>query len=345
MSIRTLALGLMLAASLCGQRRRFSWQDLCFKNPGLPVCGGNDYAVKPQPKNAPSQSVVTNPFPSASTSATPSMIIVGGIDWRFADPFADALIGFNFSALSASPLARNLIAQLGASQGLAEPDMQKIFAGLTGVDQIAISVRNNRIVAMITGRVTDSNLPAPEAGLKAVPVFGTGMLIGHSEQVDQAARRIAAKSPPGELARLALERQAGSEFWATGSAGLVGPQAVRSGVKRFSLSVSIRDRLSSDVAFEFDQPPAAAAVRTWQSTPGAATLEGNAIHFRMSMEAGEVQQKFGPIAASPLGQQLAALIKAAQYLPAGDPTVPKHTKPMIYGLDGGPKEVNQGPNR
>src|SRR5260370_14075586 len=196
MSIRRLALGVMVAASLCGQRRRFSWQDLCFKNPGMPVCGGNDYAIKPQPKNAPSQSVVTNPFPSASTSATPSMIIVGGIDWRFADPFADALIGFNFSALSASPLARNLIAQLGASQGLAEPDMQKIFAGLTGVDQIAISVRNNRIVAMITGRVTDSNLPAPAAGLKAVPVLVTGILIGHSEQLDQPPRPITAKSPP-----------------------------------------------------------------------------------------------------------------------------------------------------
>jgi hypothetical protein len=120
---------------------------------------------------------------------------------------------------------------------------------------------------------------------------------------------------------------------------------MRSGVRRFSLSVSIRDRLSSDVAFEFDQPPGADALRTWQTTPGAATLEGNAIHFRMSMEPGDVQQKFAPIAASPLGQRLAALIKAAQYLPAGDSTVPKHTKPMIYGLDGGPKEVNQGPNR
>jgi hypothetical protein len=100
MSIRALALALLLAASLSGQRRRFSWQDLCFKNPGSPVCGGNDYAVKPQPKNAPPRSVATSPFPSGSPNAAPSMIIVGGIDWRFADPFADALIGFNFSALS-----------------------------------------------------------------------------------------------------------------------------------------------------------------------------------------------------------------------------------------------------
>jgi hypothetical protein len=340
MSVRIFALGLVCAASLFAQRRRFSWEDLCFKNPGSPVCRGNDYAVKPQPKNAPPRNVVTNPFPSASPSANPSLIVLGGIDWRFADPFADALIGFNFSALSASPLARNLIAQLEAGQGLTEPDMQRILAGLAGVDQIAISVRNNRIVAMLTGRVTDSALPPSEAGFKAIRIPGNAMLIGHAGDVDQAAYRMAAKGPLSELARLAMERQLNGEFWAVGSAGFAGPQALRSGVKRFYLTVSVRDRLSSDVAFEFDAAPGAEALRMSQTTLGAATLEGNAIHARMSMEAGEIQQRFGPIAASPLGQRLAALIKAAQYLPAADTAAPKHAKPMIYGLDGGPKELN-----
>ena len=264
----------------------------------------------------------------------------GGIDWRFADPYADALIGFNFSAFAASPLALDLIAQPEANQGLTEPDMQRILAGLSGVDQVAISVHNNRIVAMLTGRVTDSALPPSDAGFKAVLVPGNAMLIGHAGDVDQAAYRIAAKGPLSELARLAVERQLNGEFWAVGSAALAGPQAVRSGVKRFLLTVSIRDRLSSDVALEFDAAPGADALRMWQTTLGAAALEGNAVHARMTMEAGEMQQRFGPIAASPLGQRLAALIKAAQYLPAADTTAPKHTKPMIYGLDGGPKELN-----
>jgi hypothetical protein len=346
MRIRILALGVVWAASLCGQygHSRFSWQEACFKNPGAPYCQGHEYAVKrppPPPKDAAPRNIVTNPFSSTPRSAAPSLIEVGGIDWRFADPFPDVLVGFNFSRLSASRLARGLIAQLGANQGLTEADMQKIFDGLSGVDQVALSVRNNQVVVMVTGSVTDSILPAPEAGFKAVPVSGNAMLVGHAGVVDQAARRIAMKVPLADLTRLAEERQASSEFWAIGSAGLVGPQAVSSGVKRFSLTVSIQNRLTSDMAFEFNGVPSATTLRTWQTKLGAATLEGSEVHVRMSMEGDEVQQKFGKIAASPVGQRLAALVKAARYLPMRDTTIPKQTKPMIYGLDDGPKEVNQ----
>ena len=65
-------------------------------------------------------------------------------------------------------------------------DLQKIFDGLSGVDQIALSVRDNQLVAMVTGSVTDSTLPAPEAGLKAVPVSANAMLVGRPDAVDQA---------------------------------------------------------------------------------------------------------------------------------------------------------------
>src|SRR4029077_19697236 len=103
-----------------------------------------------------------------------------------------------------------------------------------------------QVVVMITGRVTDSSIPAPGAGLKAVPVSGDAMLVGHTDAVDWAMRRIAMQSPPNELIQLAQERQAGYEFWAICSPWFIGPQAVSAGVKRFSLSVSIRDRLFSD---------------------------------------------------------------------------------------------------
>jgi hypothetical protein len=336
-----LALSLVGAASLCGQSH-FNWQDYCFKNPAAPVCPGHDFASKrPSPtKTAPPQNVVTNPFPSTSRNVTPSLIVVGAIDWRFADPFADALLGFNVSGLSASPLARSLIAQLGAKQGLAEADVQKIFDGLSEVDQVALSVRDNQIVVMLTGRVAGLSLPAPEAGLKAVPVSGGAILVGHAGAVDQAVQRIAIKGLPSELTRLAEERQASSEFWAIASARLVGPQAVSAGVKRFFLTVSIRNRLTSDVALEFYGVPSVKTLQMWQTTLGATTLEGNVVHARTSMEAGEVQQKFSQIAAGPLGERLAALVEAARYLPMRDISVPRQTKPVIYGLDGGPREVN-----
>jgi hypothetical protein len=263
------------------------------------------------------------------------------IDWRFADPFADALVGFNFGRLAASPLTRKLIAQLGAKQGLAEADMQKIFDGLSGVDEVALSFHNKQVVVMITGRVTDASIPAPGAGLKAVPVSGDAMLVGHADAVDWALRRIAMKLPPTELTQLAQERQASSEFWAIGSPWLVGPQAVSAGVKRFSLTVSIRDRITSDAAFEFNAVPNPSTLRQWQTNLGAATLEGNTMHVRTSMEAAEVQQKFAQVVASPVGRQLGALVEAAKYFPVPDTTtVPKQTKPVIYGLDDGPKTVN-----
>ena len=342
MRIRILALGLVSAIGLCGQAKRFSWQDLCFKNPAAPVCQGNDYAVKPQKKETPTPSVVTNPFPSQGvkaspanrSSANPAMIMVGGIDWRFADPFADAVVGFNFSGISGSPLARSLVTSLGTKQGLSEADIQKIFDGISDVDQIAFSVRDSKVVAVITGHVADAALPAPEAGIKAVPVSGGVMLIGHADAVDQAMQRISMKIPPTELMRSYQARQANSEFWAVGSARLAGPQAASAGVKQFALTVWIRNSLTTDVALELSGVPSAGALQTWQKQLGSgATVEGNTVHVRTTVEAAEVQQKIAEMTAGPLGQSVAALVEAARYLPVRDNTVPKQTKPIIYGLD------------
>ena len=71
----------------------------------------------------------------------PATVDAGGIDWRFADPSADALAVLNCSKLKASPLAHSLIDQLGASQRITGADMLKIFEALSGVNQVAISVR------------------------------------------------------------------------------------------------------------------------------------------------------------------------------------------------------------
>lgn len=350
------ALFLVWAAVLCGQgrtksgpRSRFRWQDYCFDHPAAPFCPGHEYAIKhpaPGKDAATPQSVVTDPFPPASQNVTPSVIIVGGgIDWRFADPLSDALAGLNIRGLSASPLARDLIVRLGANQGLNAVDVQKIFDGLSGVDQVALSIRDNQIVVMATGRVSDLTLPAPGAGLKTVRVSGDAMLSAHAGAVDQAVQRIERKGPPAELTRLAGERQANNEFWAEASAGFVGPQAVNEGVMRFSLTVSVQNRLTSDVAVEFNGAPSRETLRMWRATLGDFTLESNVAHVRVSMEAAEARQKFSQIADGPLGQRLAALVNAARYLPVRDATIPRPARPVIYGLDGGPQEVNQGPNR
>jgi hypothetical protein len=97
---------------------------------------------------------------------------------------------------------------------------------------------------------------------------------------------------------------------------------VSAGLKRFLLTVALRERVVSDLAFEFNGAPNAGTVGTWPTMLGAGTVDGNALHVRTSMETDEVRRKFGQIVDSPLGERLATLIEAARYLPVGD-TGPK----------------------
>jgi hypothetical protein len=332
--IRLFAFSLLWAGSLFGQHR-FNWQDYCFFHSTAPFCFGHDFAIKPNASNksATPRSAITDstPWVPIPEVVTPSVIVVGGIDWRFADPLADALVGFNVSGLWASPLARSLIAQLGAIQGLTKADSEKIFEGLSGVYRVALSLRNDQIVIMITGHLADSSFPTLAAGWRAVPVAGKGVLVGHAEAVDQAVQRMAMEGPSAEVTRLAEGWQGDREFWAVGSARLAGPQAVNAGMNRFSLAVSIRDRLTSNAAFEFNEVLDENTRRMWPATLAGATVEGRVVRVKMPMEADEVRQKLGELAASPLGQQLADLVTAARYLPSRD--IAAKTKPVIYGLD------------
>jgi len=159
MKIRILALGLAWTFCLCAQKR-FSWQDACFKNPGLPYCSVHEYAVKHTKDEVSARGRTTAVVPSMLEST----IDAGGIDWRFADPSADALAVLKCSKLSASALGRGLIEQLGAKQGLDQAGVQTLLRALSGVDQVALSVRDDRIVLVVMGRAPDSILPAPEPG-------------------------------------------------------------------------------------------------------------------------------------------------------------------------------------
>jgi hypothetical protein len=332
MKLRMLVYGLVSMASLYGQRR-FSWQNACFNNLSAPYCAGRDFAIKPT-KNGAAATPGTYMAPSPSIDAA-------GIDWRFADPSADALAVLDCRKLSASPVARGLIDRLGAAQGLSQADVQNIVRGLSSVDQVALSVRDNRIVLMAVGRARDTILPAPQAGWKSISLAGNELLIGHAEAVDQAAQRILSASPLGELAGMAQQRQGNSDFWAAGSVKVSSQEAVAAGVKRFSLTASMQDRLTGDTAFEFNAAPDANAIQPWMNTLGDARIEGSIVHAGISMDANETRQNFDKIAVSPLGQRLAVLIKSARDLPVRDSATTVHTKPVIYGLEDGAKEVSQ----
>lgn len=332
---RSLAIGLVLTSSLYAQKtHKFSWQDACFNNPSAPYCMGHEDAIKRSARTK--EAVGRNAV--ALREDTPLPVNSGGINWRFADPLADAIAGFNFKELSASPLARTLVIQLAATAGVSESDMKKKLDGLSGVHQVAISTHDSRIVAMITG-ISVSTLPVLETGWKAAPVSADVVLVGHADAVDQALQRIAANSPLSDSTRLAQERQLKSEFWAAGSARFIGPQAESLSLKRFSLELSIHDRFASDATFEFNAAPSAGTFPFWPAF-GDSASENNAIHTQASLQGDEAQQRVGLFANSSLGQRLTALVTTGRYLPFRDITVLKKTKPVIYGLDDGPKVIN-----
>ncbi len=326
---RLLAFGLVSAASLYGQHR--TWQDRCFNNPAAPYCMGHEDAIKPKDRG---KSIANS---NGAGSAAPLPVNSGGVDWRFADPQADVLAGFNLKELLASPLARQLIVQRGLSAGLTEADMKKKLDGLSGIGQVALSVRDGRILALVSG-ASVADLPPLEPGWKTAPVSGTAILVGSAQDVDSAVQRIAANGPLSELTRLSQETQIDGDFWAAGSGSFVG-QLPGSELKRFSLAVSPRSQLVSDIEFEFNGVPPADTHQLWPAL-GDVSKEGSVVHVRTSMEADAALGNFAPIATSILGQKLTPFITAGRYLPKRDIMELKKTRPVIYGLDNGPRVVN-----
>ena len=52
------------------------------------------------------------------------------VNWQFADPAADVLVGVNLRELDGSVLGRYLATWFGAARGLSEGDIQHLLAGV-----------------------------------------------------------------------------------------------------------------------------------------------------------------------------------------------------------------------
>jgi len=336
MKLRLFVFGLAGAVCVYGQmygkdKKGFDFQDACFKNPALPYCPMRDFVNKPAKGKADAKS---GPLPEM-----PSTIDAVGIDWRFADPAADLVAVLDSSRLSTSTLSHNLLDQLGSNQGLTQEEQQTVFRALSGVSQVAISVHDGAILMLVTGRAEGSVLPALESSWKAVPLSDSTVLIGPAAAVDEASQRLNSYDEPGELASIALQRPASQTFWMTASAKLAGEPAVSAGVKRIELTASLQDGLISDTTFEFDPAADPSAIGAWLKTLGKGKIDGNTVNVTFSMDEDQVNRNVSKIASSALGQRLGTVVGSARFIPVRDTATTVHTKPVIYGLSGGPKEA------
>ena len=326
MKIRIAALALAFAAILPAQHRRFSWQESCFKNPGLPYCQGHEYAIKkPKPSK---EKPGTTAAPSTADDAASD-----GIDWRFVDPQAEWLAGFNFNELRPSPLARTLLSRLGAMQGLTASEMQAIFDALAGVQRIAVSAVDKRVLIMAVCNAPPSAAPSVEPGWRTARVGGNAILAGDAESVDRALERLAADGPLSDLAALALERQGNSDVWVAGSGKMAVSRPIDGEIARFSIAASIQEQFNADLLLDFKRVPDAGVIRNWPRMMHTVTFDGDIAHISIRMEGDEVLRRFDEIAASLVGERLGALLAAARHIPATSANTAGHDKPVVYGLD------------
>lgn len=336
MKLRVFLVSLAWAVCVYGQKKGFDFQEACFRNPSLPYCSTRAFVIKP-PKNGEKPGPGYGGAPAEGLA--PVTIDAAGIDWRFADPAADALGVLSWSKLPPESFAHSMVDQLASNLGINPTAVQNAFRALSGVNQVAISVRGDATLILVTGRPADAILPALDRGWKSANVGNGHLLVGRADAVDQALQRLSVASGLGELPQKAQQRCGDCELWVSGSAKLAGQEAANTGVKRFEVTASMQERFTTETVFEFDGAPDAGAIRVWLATLGEAKIDGNTVRAGMLIDAGAARRNLSQIARSPLGQGLAAFIQAAPYLPVRDTAATVHAKPVIYGLAGGPQEV------
>ena len=93
-----------------------------------------------------------------------------------------------------------------------------------------------------------------------------------------------------------------------------------------------RDQLTVDMSFDFSAAPPAELVRKLQFLLNGLEVNGESLHWRVSVNQAELMQNMDKIAATSFGQRLSDLVQAARFLPPAA-AAPRAARPVIHGLD------------
>lgn len=168
-----------------------SYEDYCHDNPHAPTCHDGkpldisdamkQYEYHPklgdstvsaptatrQVRTAPQVTTLSSRAPRSRASASPTVIQIGELDWRFAHPHPDLLIGMDLESLLGSELMRTLLRGWAGKLGATPKEQDQMLAGLGDAKRILISIYNKDMLAMMVGKI--GNLPVgPQAGGVAV---------------------------------------------------------------------------------------------------------------------------------------------------------------------------------
>jgi hypothetical protein len=300
-------------------------------------------------RTAPRVTTLSPRAPRTRSSASPSIIQVGELDWRFAHPHPDLLIGMDLESLLGSELMRSLLRQWAGKLGATPKEQDQMLAGLGDAKRILISIYNKDMLAMMVGNIR--NLPqGPQAGgLQFTRLSEETALMGTEGGSFGALTRLKLQALPNPQQDEAKLMARTYDFWVWGRADrLAGLGAGANGntpVKKIKLGVSFRDGFNLQMILETPDGSSAAHLLA-EMQKGAPSgmvggVEGNSVRYAMVLDRDAALQRFAGFMTDSVGKQFAPLIAAARQMSAGHGVGarPSAGKIVIDGLDDGPKEV------
>lgn len=213
-----------------------------------------------------------------------SAISSAEVDWRFAHPGADMLMGFNLKSLATSPAGAPLREMLTAKGGLSADRMQM----LESIEEVYVSVRTKYVkgrpsgeplgVIVVIGNFDNSavmKLLEKQANVSARFIDRRTILLGDEESMTAAVERL--KGDDGLVSPVvtrAKELAAANDFWIVGSpaplnsmkpkgsfkkqGGMLGDvEDIFDNLRSFSMGLAFRDEIALDLGLNLRTKAAA----------------------------------------------------------------------------------------
>ena len=289
-------------------------------------------------------------------------------DWRFAHPGATMVGGFRVKATLDSPLVNALIAQATAKNPSAGPMVQMAKGILGGVTEVRFSVRDMGkgkdpdVLALVSGVLNDVAAGALTQG-KSKTTFhridANTLLVGEGQSLEDAIDRMS-KPAVGLQARAVTHSKdlSKNDLWIAGAIPeLPMTLPVLDSLRGIAMGISAQADLRIEIALETNSPKAAeemvsTARRSQVQQPGLGAalqteVDGSTARFRFVMEGNQViqavQQAIENQSAPPALTGL--LGQPAPVFQSHEPKIdrPKRDNIVIYGLEGGPREIKNAP--
>lgn len=285
-------------------------------------------------------------------------------DWRFADSRAVLIGGFHGHSLAESRFVRALLFDLARRHGATLADIDRMMKPFDGVDQVCFSLSSAsrgapEVLIYVNGNLEGS--PAPmllqnSGAFKSVSIDDKSIVLGTPALVDQAVARmhapVAADSP---LIRRARELAPRDDFWmAAHPSAMASSSDMARNLEAFSFGVNVQRQFWMEARFDTHSEEIAeqlaGALEDGQDETADSPLaramvvdtNGSVVEIHATADARSVVLDFAKQVREFAGEQVGTLVaslRTAAAAAAKPAPEPPPRKPVIYGLDDGPREV------